>query len=284
MYLKQIKVQSLKSRRRKLLITLVAIVVVGVVIFSLKTPTSKGDWVFGQEQLPSYEVVDNWVHIQGVRDFKYALNGKVVAAQYRDVSYPLNGVKQVWYGLSHFDKMGLAHAFLSFEFNNGQYLVSSIEARLEKGQSYNPFKGLLRAYSRIMVLGTENDVIGLRTHYRNERVLLYPLNLKEDARTALFKSILKDAQSLYKKPDFYNTAVDNCITGIVQYAEQWNSFINHFNYRVFLPGYSDQLVYKYGYIDGNGSMEALRVKAQIAPSKVNIESESFSEDIRQAWK
>lgn len=273
----------------KYLLTLTFIVAsVYAIYFLMKQPSTDGDWVPSQKRLPVPEILRDHVFIQGIRDFKYekTTQGKIIVVEenYFNERYFFGDLKQVWYGLSHFGGGGLAHAFLSFEFSDGKYLVSSIEARMENGREYNPLLGLVRSYSRMMVLGTEQDVVGLRTHYRGEKTYLYPLKLSRENRIRLFKSALEDALRLSSQPDFYNTAADNCITGILQYTAEWASFFKRVDYRILLPGYSDRLAFKYDYIDGAGSFEILQKRAEITADTADIHSGNFSQEIRHAWR
>ncbi|WNO09482.1 DUF4105 domain-containing protein [Teredinibacter sp. KSP-S5-2] len=269
----------------KLLVGVVlSVVFLSLIFFLLRSPQREGPWLVMQERLPKVTVNQNTVTIENIRDFRYQKNGDVERVQYLTKQYSPDSLQRVWYGLSHFGDHGLAHAFLSFEFSEGEYLVASIEARLKPGQQYHPIKGLFRVYNRMMVLGTEHDIIGLRTHFRKERVLLYPLKLSPEQAHDLWSNILMDTQSIFDTPDFYNTALDNCITGILQYTSQWERFFNRFDYRVLLPGYSDELAYKYQYIDGDGSLPELRLTAQIRDIKTIPLDGSFSARVRAGWQ
>lgn len=255
-----------------------------LIIFLLRSPQREGPWLLMQERLPIVTVDEKGVTIENIRNFRYHENGDVERVQYISKQYSPKNLQRVWYGLSHFGDHGFAHAFLSFEFSDGEYLVASIEARLKPGQQYHPVKGLFRVYNRMMVLGTEQDIIGLRTHYRKERVLLYPLKLSQEQIQGLWSKILADTQSISQTPDFYNTALDNCITGILQYTSQWEGFFNRLDYRILLPGYSDELAHKYQYIDGEGSLEELRLKAQISDIEIITLDENFSANVRAGWR
>src|SRR5690606_19116865 len=104
----------------------------------------------------------------------------------------------------------------SFEFSNNEFLAASVEARLRPGQSYSPLMGLMRQYNKLIVLGSEADIIGLRSHIRAERVLLYPLQLNQAQMEYVFHSFMKDAQALEQQPGFYNTLLDNCTTNLLK--------------------------------------------------------------------
>ena len=47
-------------------------------------------------------------------------------------------------------------------------MAVSVEIRKEKGESFSPWRGLLREYELMYVVGDERDVIRLRTNYRRD--------------------------------------------------------------------------------------------------------------------
>jgi hypothetical protein len=279
--------QFIKSKRRLVALAFAFMFAAGSAIYCTRTPTHDGEWIATNVRLPELSIRSNQNSIRGIRDFRYDETGAVSQLNYIDRNYDLSQLNGVWYGLSHFADHGFAHAFLSFEFigHNGkpEYLVASIEARLRPGQSYHPISGLLRAFHRIVVLCTEEDIIGLRTHHRHERVLLYPLRLSQENRLSLARSVFSDADAMSTHPEFYNTALDNCITGILQYTPEWESYLTRLDYRVMLPGLSDELAFKYGYIDGATNLEELRQRAEIrSPAAFKIDAD-YSKNIRLAW-
>lgn len=174
------------SIRRKLMLALAVVIGLMIALYASKTPSHVGNWTLPQQRLASVTINDTDFLINGVRDFRYDDKLQVERDTYLDRHYVFNDLGKLWFGLSHFGENandndnGLAHAFLSFEFSGQRYLTLSIEARLEQGQHYHPLRGLLRNYEKIYIFGTEADIIGLRSHYRQERVLLYPLKLDQD--------------------------------------------------------------------------------------------------------
>jgi hypothetical protein len=258
-----------------------------LVYFFTLTPTHEGEWSPLQQRLPLVEADENDVEthyrIHHVRDFRYNDDGSVHSADYRAKIYVPADLQQVWFGISHFGNHGLAHTFLSFEFTGDHFLAASIEARMRPLQHYNPVKGLLRQYNKLVVLGTEADIIGLRTHIRKERVLLYPLQLSAAQRDYLFKAIIKDAQAIDQKPAFYNTLFDNCATNLLKHDPEYRFYTSLADYRLLLPGFSDEVVQEKGWIDPTKSIADLRLTAQIDLSHVDVDAENFSRAIRQGW-
>jgi hypothetical protein len=71
----------------------------------------------------------------------------------------------------------MAHTMMSFEFEGGDCLCFSIEARKEKGEGYSAVKGLFRQFELVYIAADERDLIRLRTNYRQgEEAYLFRLN------------------------------------------------------------------------------------------------------------
>ncbi|NRB38324.1 MAG: DUF4105 domain-containing protein [Pseudomonadales bacterium] len=262
-------------------------------ILSFFTPKASNnkDWSTPFKQLPIASVNGDILSIKNQRDFRYSANqddsgDNILQARYIHRDYKLSDLKQLWYGISHFGPYGLAHVFVSFEFAKNQFLVVSIEARLEQEQQggYNPILGLFRHYQKTVVLATEEDVIGLRSHLRQEKVYLYPLQLSTiQLRTLLF-NYLRLNEDLQQHPVFYNSFTDNCMTGLLRATSRLNQWWQWLDYRIILPGFSDRLLYEKMLSNNTISFKAWQDKHLINPAFSNIESPSFSSAIRTTIK
>lgn len=255
-------------------------------LFTL-SPSHEGEWSPLQTRLPLVEIQKSHnganYHISNLRDFRYNGDGSVREANYIKQSYGLADLQQVWFGISHFGDYGLAHTYLSFEFADEIFLAASVEARLHPAQSYNPFLGLMRQYNKLVVLGTEADIIGLRTTIRRERVLLYPLQLSLAQRNHLFTAVMEDAQAIAQQPAFYNTLFDNCTTNLLKHDPDYRFYNGFLDYRLLLPGYSDAVAYEKAWLDNSLTLEDLRLAATINNGDLTSDPEAFSRAIRQHW-
>ena len=249
-------------------------------VAQLRTPSQDGDWQAVHGVLAQAEIDGDRLTLRNLRNFAYADDGTVSEARYEDRSYDLAGLESLWYGLSHFAPYGLAHSFLSFGFADGQYLTLSVEARLERHQSYNPLLGLMRAYELIYVAADERDVIGVRSHLRGEEVLLYEIDIPPAQARELLLIMLGTMNELNDRPRFYNTLLDNCTTNILQHARRLTRWDLLTDYRVILPGYSDALAYELGAIAGDLPFEEAREEARIDPDAVALDDAEFSDAIR----
>lgn len=264
-------------------VALLSLVVVAVLVLRL-TPTHDGEWGALQGRIPTITgSAEGQYAISGIRDFRYHSDGSVAEARYFDDQIDLAGLQRIWLGISHFAPMGLAHTFLSFEFSDQRFLVASVEARLNASQSYSPVKGLLRRYHKMIVLGTEADIIGLRSHIRQERVLLYPLQLKVEEQQYVLRAILNDAQAIEQQPAFYNTLLDNCLTNLVKHDPDFRHWWSLTDYRLVLPGFSDGLAWERGWINNALTLPEARQRAEINPSETDLTDSAFSAKIRSGW-
>ena len=251
-------------------------------MLAAKSPSNDKPWQTQFQRLPTIELDGDTLRVNNLRDFSYNADDTIAEARYLDQQYQLSQFKQAWFGLSHFGKNGMAHVFLSFEFSGNQFLVVSIEARLEEKHidGYDPIKGLFRGYMKTVVLATERDVIGLRTHVRGEAVYLHKLLVPELYTKPLLLNFLREAQVLTRKPTFYNTLIDNCMTGLLAQSDQFRSFFSWLDMRIILPGNSDEIAYELAYIDTAKPFEKVREAALVDPALTTIDDADFSMKIR----
>jgi hypothetical protein len=258
-----------------------AAVVALVVALQLKNPSHQRQWKTEYAVLAQAQVAGDQVTISNVRNFTYNADGSVRDPRYEDRTYDLSKLTTVWYGISHFFDYGLAHTFVSFGFEDGNYVTISIEARQEVSQTYSPLRGLLREYELIYVAADERDVVGVRSHVRDERVYLYQVIGAPEKAPRLFLAMLKIMNEIYEKPRFYNTLTDNCTTNILQHAERLSTLDLYLDYRALLPGYSDSLAYELGVIENGLSLPEVRARARIDPAAAAIDDPEFSRRIRK---
>ena len=77
---------------------------------------------------------------------------------------------------------------------------------------------MLNQYELAYVVATEDDIIKLRTNYRKNQVIMYPIKTEKENIKLLFRSMLIRADKLSREPEFYNTLWNNCTTNILIHA------------------------------------------------------------------
>jgi hypothetical protein len=225
--------------------------------------------------------------VRNVRNFRYSGSeeDKDTKVAYYDKTYDLTKIKKVWYITEPFGKLkAAAHTFLSFEFENGDFLSITVEARKLKGQEYSLFKGLLRTYPLMYIAADERDVVVLRANIRKSDMYVYPVKLKqqENARLVL-EDILNEMNDLAVNPDWYNTFWDNCTSRIAYHINRISPGRLTGNlWQLAITGYADELALKKGLLDTDLSLEEARKKYFISKRSREIGPvDDYSRIIRQ---
>ncbi len=236
-------------------------------------PSNDRDWSPDQAVLAEAKIVGNTAKIHNIRNCRYRTIDDYDLAYY-DKIFDLNKLKTVDFIVVPFNDIpGIAHTMISFGFEGNDYLVTSVEIRKEKGESYNPIKGFLRQYELIYVLGDERDLIPkYANHYRCE-VYVYRSTATPEQARELFVDVMQRVDKLHDQPEFYDTLTNNCTTNIRRHINHLKPDRVPYDYRVLLPGYSDELAYDLGLIVPHGSFAETKQYA-----KVNYQAYLFRED------
>lgn len=239
--------------RRRLRLTLFTalLLTAGVLAFLFFGPRPSNDreWTPDQERLAWAEIEGRRVRVHNVRHARYRSVDDYDVA-WEDRSYDLDRLRSAWFVVEPFgDWKGPAHTLMSFGFEGDDYLAISVEIRKEKGEEFSPWKGLIRQYELVYVIGDERDLIQLRTNHRRDQVYLYPVRAPRERIEQMFVDMLRRANRLRVKPEFYNTLTSTCTTNIVRHVNELVPGRVPFSYKVLLPGYSDELAYELGLID-----------------------------------
>lgn len=240
-----------------------AIVAVAVVPFLVRAPSNEREWAADQARLPSITLSEEGVRIAGLRDFRYDANG-VRERRYRDETYDLADVRRVWFALAPFANRfrGLAHTFVSFELEEGRFVAVSVEARREADESYSLLGGFLRGFELTYVIGTEEDLLGLRA-LRGDELFLYPSVATPEQARALFEDMIARALEKQARPEFYHTLFNNCNTNLRAHVNRATAADLPWGWGIVLPGYSDRLAYDHGLIDTGLDLEAARRRFRV---------------------
>lgn len=256
-----------------------------VVIFSgtifAKKPSHDRNWENGQDKLPKIEIAGDKVKVDNFRNFDWQDNGEVENI-YQQEEFDLDKLQGVDVIISHFDDFeGLAHIFLSFRFADNKNMVVSFETRREVGEEFSPLLGLMRKFEIIYVVGSERDIIGLRTDIRKERVHLYPISATPEKSRELFLLLANDINSIYAEPVFYNTLFNNCTNAITRRAEDISEINFPLTHKAILPGYMDEVLYELELIPTEKSFEENKKHHLIDNNKVNRNDADYSSEIRK---
>lgn len=270
---------------KKFFLTLSCLLLIFIVWQGLKKVPMQGDW---QEQLAvisTAEFKGDLVTVKNVRNFRYSPTEKDMHPAYYHKTYDLTQIKKVWYVTEPFNEnQSAAHTFVSFEFNNGEFLAISIEARKTKDQTYSIWKGMLHTYPLVYIAADERDVLLLRANIRKDRVYVYPVKLEkqENARLILVDMLTRMNQLVSTNPAWYNTLFANCTSSIAKHVNKITpGRISIFSWQLWLTASADELALEHGLIDTNLPIEQAREKYSVNEASERVgDISSYSTQIR----
>jgi hypothetical protein len=133
-------------------------------------------------------------------------------------------VKNVYFTLKPFPPEWIAaHSLFIFTLEDGALtttngessngLILSIEAWQRKDQSYSLTEGLKDAFGISWILTSFEDYMD-EIVYRNDRLVLYPVNLSQQQKAQLLEETIKLA-CVNRQGEFYHTVTNNCTNNLV---------------------------------------------------------------------
>jgi hypothetical protein len=249
-------------------------------------PSNYRSWTPDQAVLPHAEFHGDKITVRNIRYCKY-LEPDTYVVDYYDKTYDISQLQSVDFFMIPF-KMAptLAHTMLSFEFagENGEtdHLAVSVEIRKEEGEVYYPWMGSARQYEIMYVVADERDVVQLRAVHRGEDVYRYRTTATPEQAQLLFVDVMHRTNELATHPEFYDTITNNCTTNIVRHVNRLQANRLVYDWRVLLPGYSDNLAYDQGLIERHGTFEDTRAGAHLNAKALQVAGlEDFSNLIRR---
>jgi Domain of unknown function (DUF4105) len=249
--------------------------------YALRSPSHERTWTTDQRTLPAITLTSESVYIENIRNFAYTATSTYTPSYYNK-RIDLNTVRSVDYIVEPFGSIGGAHTFLSFGFDDGSYLAVSVEIRKEVGETFSPWKGMLRSYELMYVIADEHDVIDLRANHRKHDVYLYPTTATREQARALFVSVLTRAQALHTTPEFYNTLTNNCTTNIAAHVSDLRNEPLSWDRRMLFPENSDALAQELGFIAEGMTIDEARTRYRINEKALQyVDHPEFSRKIRE---
>lgn len=224
------------------------------------------------------------VTLKNVRNTRYPAPGEPYQVVWETRHYQLPKLRRLWFLVEPFHPTipAVAHTFLSFEFAD-DFLAMSIEARLRRDQRYSIVRGLFGRYALAYTFGDERDFFLRRTRNQGHELYLYPLVTPEIEVRGLFLNVLATANALAERPRAYDSARSNCTTLLRRHANQVRpgSFPPIMLADV-MPGRSDRVLHRKGWIDTTVSEEALRPTHAIRDkAEAAADDPAFSRRIRE---
>lgn len=249
-----------------------------------RRPRNDRDWTPDVARLAHGEIEGDTLTIHHLRDNLYPDPGEPYETRWTSRSYDLTGLRQVWLAVESFSRIRLvAHTFLSFEFEDGEALSVSVEARLSRGERYSIVRGLLRTFEVAYTFGEERDFVLKRAAYKGRNMLLLPLITPPEQARQLLLDMVATANALVDHPRFYNSVSENCTSTLADHANEVRpgSFPRLLLAKV-MPGLAPATLYRKGWIDSDIPLERLTQHFEIGErARVIGATPDFSRRLRR---
>ncbi len=198
--------------------------------------------------------------VENVRNFSWNSETDFVG-RWEQRTYDLSRLQSLDLYLVYWMGPAIAHAIMSFGFQDGRHLAFSIEVRRTQNDEYSAIAGLFKTNELIYIAADERDLLTLRKA-RQEDIRLYRLGTPPAAVRALLETYVAEANDLAAHPRFYNTLTTNCTTTIFDMARAVTSSIP-FDWRIVLTGYLPGYLYERDVVDTSVPLEELSRRADV---------------------
>jgi Domain of unknown function (DUF4105) len=267
------------SRARRML-AILSLLYFAVVPWWIAIPPSHDrPWRPEVAVMPRAFIEGDRVRLTGVRNFDYRSRNDFTV-RYEELEVSLSRLSGLDFYVSYFMEGPVGHTFLSFIFDNAPPLTISIETRPEVGEGFAPIASMFKQFELIYVVGSERDLVGVRTNHRREPTYLYRLNTSPDDTRRLLLVYLDRINELADRPEFYHLLTNSCTINIIRYANAAGRE-GRFNIRHLLNGLIDSYLYHSGRVDTTLPFLELRQRSLINEAAQAADGSSdFSERIR----
>ena len=229
-----------------------------------RKPQTDAQWNSDCEFVTSTTIEGSKITFRNVRDFFWRTTRDRDEVWAKEVVVDVEELKDIWFMVDHFHSIhGMAHTYLTFEFNDGTCLSFSFEARRRVKQRYHPWDGLWRNYELYLLVGFERDLTGLRTNARGNKDYMFRAITPPGKDKEMLRRLAKKANQLIEEPEWYHSFLTTCNTSIVRMVNRVTPGRVPFLWRNFLPGYTPRAALKLGLIEDWGGLEGTLERARI---------------------
>jgi len=175
-------------------------------------PSHDRNWRPDLAVLPYAEIASDRVHLHNIRDCEYRGEEDYDVRHY-DRQILLDDVVSIDFIVVPFKEApAIAHTRLSFGLRDGEHIVFSVEARLEQGEDYSLIPSASGQYELMWVVGTERDLIRLRTDVRDVDVYLYPIKATPEQVRKVFVAGSERINEIAERPEAHDLLKNNFTT------------------------------------------------------------------------
>lgn len=229
-----------------------------------RQPQLDADWNSDCEFITTTDLVDSKITFRNVRNFFWRTTKDRDESWIDELTVDTEEIKDIWFIVDHFHSLhGLAHTYLTFEFNDGTCLSFSFEARRRVKHRYHPWDGLWRNYELYLLVALESDMTGLRTNARGNKDYMFRAITPPEKDKHMLIRMAQKANQLAQEPEWYHSLLTTCNTSIVRMVNRVTPGRVPFLWRNFLPGYTPKAALKLGLIEDWGGLETTLEKARI---------------------
>ena len=243
-----------------------AAILLGPTLFlAIQTPSHNRDWKDEGELLSQgiWNQNHTIVTLKDMRNWSFHVSEPTIK-EWQTTDFSPADIEAAWFITAPFSKFaGVAHTMLMFDFENGESVLVSVEARKEEGETYSPWKGLWNQYELAFLWGTPHDFLVRRAVVDQDPVRMMKLKSSPEFMQNLFRDFIKKTNEIYAKPVFYNTLFSNCTIELARAANRQESNTIPFSISQFLPGYADKTLFDLGFIDTTLAWEEAQTKSYV---------------------
>lgn len=248
--------------------TVLAVVLLSFMVWFIRVrprqPQLEAVWNSDCELITTADIDDTKITFRNVRNFFWRTTKDRDESWIDEVTVDTEEIKDIWFIVDHFHSLhGLAHTYLTFEFNDGTCLSFSFEARRRVKHRYHPWDGLWRNYELYLLVALESDMTGLRTNARGNKDYMFRGITPPEKDKHMLIRMAQKANQLSEKPEWYHSLLTTCNTSIVRMVNRVTPGRVPFLWRNFLPGYTPRAALKLGLIEDWGGLETTLEKARI---------------------
>ncbi|MBU6249135.1 MAG: DUF4105 domain-containing protein [Xanthomonadaceae bacterium] len=224
-------------------------------------PSHDRVWADDVARLLHAEVHGSRVTLVNVRDFTWRRDDDY-DVRWETQTYDLDHLVSADAILSYWGSRAIAHAMISFGFDDGRHVVFSVEIRKKRGEAFSSVGGFFKQFETVLVAAEERDIVRVRTNVRGEDDYLYPMTLERPTLRRLFLAYVEAANQLARRPAFYNTVTSNCTTLVYRMARQINPGLP-MDIRLLLTGHLQGYLRDHDAIDTREPEAVQRARARI---------------------
>jgi len=243
-------------------------------------PSNERNWIPEVAMQTQGVVEGRIVTLRNVRNFHWR-GERDFDERWETRRYDLDTLISVDLALSYWGRPAIAHALVSFGFDDGRHVVFSVEIRRKLDDRFSELGGFFRQYELSVIASDERDSLRVRTNFRGEDSYLFRVHMPRGTMEPLFLSYVEQANKLVNKPRFYNTITANCTTLIYRMLDPIVPGLP-LDYRVLASGYLPEYLYDLNALRGADSVAEYRRRGRYTDrARANADPARFSADIRR---